>query len=147
MTKQQITNLLTLARKAKDTLSISVYGDILSRIGNQEIALKKLDLSEDEIVSVIKKAAAEREESILAFQKAGRTESMNKELDEWTVLNKHIPKMFNREESEELIDAAIIELGATSKKQMGAIIGHLKKLHGNKLDMKLASSILGAKLT
>ncbi len=147
MTKSDITNLLNAARKAKNPLEIAVYGDILSRIGNQEIALKKLELSPDEVTGIIKKAAAEREESMVTYQKAGRKELMNKELDEWSILKKHLPATFSEEETEEAINAAIIETGSTNKKQIGAIMSLLKKMHGGKLDMKLVSVSLGKKLS
>jgi uncharacterized protein YqeY len=94
---------------------------------------------------------SERESAIELYNKANRPELSKTLSDEILVINNHLPantnSCFSKEETEILVDDYIVSFGTSSKKMMGNIIKYFKDVHGNKLDMKVLSTVLNSKLT
>lgn len=147
MNKKQIQDLLNQARRDNNTISKGVYEDLLSRIGNREILNKVNELSESDIISLLKKMSDEREESFSIYTKNNRIDSAIKEQEELDVIRKHLPKTLLKEELEVLVSEYLETLQNPSKKMMGSIIKYFKDVLGNKLDIKILSEILNKKLT
>lgn len=147
MNKKTIIDLLNQTRKTKDKLSQCIYEDLLSRIGNLEIAKKVNELSSDEIISILKKMASEREESLSIFEKNNKIDLAKIEKDELAIIRNHLPKMMSYDETLIIVDQTLTKLGTTSKKLMGNIIKNIKESYGTTVDMKILSVILNSKLT
>ena len=148
MNKQKFQDLLNQTRKSKDKISQGVYEDLLSRIGNKEIALKVNELSSSEIISILKKMSDERHESFTIFIANNKNELAWKEYNENEIIKTHLPQTFSKEETEKLVDDYLeLSSAVPSKKMMGSIIKYFKENYEGKIDMKVLSTVLNSKLT
>lgn len=80
------------------------------------------DASDDTVITTIRKEIKKRDDAIEGFTKAGRQEQAAQEAEEKTFLEKYLPEPLSAEEIESLVQSAIEETGATSKKEMGAVM-------------------------
>ena len=110
-----------VAMKARDKARVGTLRMLISAVKNQEID-KRTTLSEAEEVDLLAREAKKRRESIDAFDKAGREELAAKERAELSVIDGYLPKALSREEVLDMVHAAITEIGATSKKDMGRVM-------------------------
>ena len=88
----------------------------------------------------------QRNDSCEAYSKAGREDLLKKEKDEINIINEFLPKQLSEEETNKICDEMIKKIGASSMKDMGKVIGILKKEHGNVLDFSIVSKIIKDKL-
>ena len=93
-----------------------------SALGYAQIEKKTETLSDADVMAMIQREAKKRRDSIDEFEKAGRTEMAANEKAELEVLTEYLPKALSSEELESLIREVITEVGATSKKDMGAVM-------------------------
>ena len=84
----------------------------------------------------------QRNDSCEAYKKAGRDDLLKKEKDEIAIINNFLPKQMSEEETKNLCKKVISDLGATSMKDMGKVIGELKKNHGDVLDFSKVSNLV-----
>ncbi len=139
--KDKITGDITAAMKAKDADRLSVLRMAKAALMNE--ANKKsadYELSDDESARVLQKLVNQRKDSIEQFEKAGRDEMAAKEKAELEVLQAYLPQAASKEEIEAAVSEAIAETGATSIKEMGAVMKAAQaKLAGKSADGKLVS--------
>jgi len=121
---QQIDNDLKDAMRAKDSAKLGVVRILKSAVKNAAIEKGGADaqLDDPEIISVIRKQIKQRQDSIESFEKAGRNELAAGEKAEIAILEGYLPKALSPEELTALVAAAIAESGATSRKEMGAVM-------------------------
>jgi uncharacterized protein YqeY len=132
--KDRTATLRQISAKIKDR-------DIEERTSGKEIP-------DDELVtSVLQKMAKQRRESIEMYESGGRQELADNEKAELAVIEEFLPQMMSEEETKAAIDAIKAETGASSMKDMGAVMGALKAKHGAVLDGKLASTLVKAALS
>ncbi|MEL7197026.1 MAG: GatB/YqeY domain-containing protein [Pseudomonadota bacterium] len=132
--KERTATLRQMAAKIKDR-------DIEERTSSKEI-------DDDAMVtSVLQKMAKQRRESIEMYEKGGREELAAAETAELAVIEEFLPQMMSEADTAAAIDAIKSELGASSMKDMGSVMGELKKRHGAVLDGKLASGLVKAALS
>ena len=129
-----------LARDAEKTGALRM---LKSAIGYVQIERKNENLSDPEIISLVQKEVKKRRDSIEQFEKAGRAELAEKEKAEITVLEIFLPQALPAAELEELVRAAIQETGATSKKQMGAVIKSVQARAAGRAEGKMISEAVG----
>ena len=117
---------------------------IISAIKDFKIASKVREgsLKDQEIISILKKMNKQRNDSCIAYKKAGREDLLKKEQDEISIINNFLPKQMSEEETKNLCKKVISDLGATSMKDMGKVIGELKKNHGDVLDFSKVSNLV-----
>ena len=118
------------ALKAKEAVRLRTIRSILTALTNELVATGKTpqDLLDDEaVLSVIKRLAKQRKESIVQFDAAGREELSKVEKDELVVLEAYLPKLMSQEEIEPIAKAKLEELGVSDKSKMGIAIGSLMK--------------------
>ena len=120
MIKQKIQDQIVVALKAGDKVRLDVLRFILSSIKYAEIEKQK-ELTDDEIVSLLKKEVKKRKEAIEMFKKGGRTEGIEKEEKQIVVINEFLPEKISQEELEKIISEVISSSGADP--QMGKVIG------------------------
>ena len=146
--KDTITGDITAAMKAKDADRLSVLRMAKAALMN-EANKKSADyqLSDDESAKVLQKLVSQRKDSIEQFEKAGRDEMAAKERAELHVLQEYLPQEASKEEIERAVAEAIVETGASTIKEMGAVMKAAQaKLAGKSADGKLVSETVKAKL-
>ncbi|MDQ3042182.1 MAG: GatB/YqeY domain-containing protein, partial [Acidobacteriota bacterium] len=119
--KDKIIGDLTAAMKAKDANRLSVLRMVKANIMNRQIE-KGSDLTDDEITKALQSLVKQRKDSIDQYEKAGRNELAEKEQSELLVLEDYLPQAASFEEIEKAIVEAIQETGASSMKEMGAVM-------------------------
>lgn len=112
--KQQLEQEMKEALKARDTFKLNVIRFLLAQIKNKEIDLRKT-LSNEDIYKIIQTLVKQRKESISFSEKAGRTDLVEKEKAELSLLEAYLPKSLTEEEIKTIITDVIKELNATQK--------------------------------
>ena len=146
--EEQIQQSIKEAMKAKDTVAMNatraIKGEILlfktSEGGSKEVA-------DGDILKMIQKLVKQRKEAAEQFVAAGRQELADNELAEAAVMEKYLPKQLSPEEVGEKIKAIIAEVGATSIKDMGKVMGAANKALAGLSDGRTISTIVKEKLS
>jgi len=100
------------------------------------------DLTDQDVIGILKKMRKQRNESCEIYKKAGRLELLETETKEIEIINSFLPKQLNEEETKKLCEAAIKTVGVSSIKDMGKVISELKKIHADVLDFKKVGAII-----
>ena len=134
------------ALKAKDRSKISTYRLILSGIKDLEISNRsspdKKDTKDDDIKKLLKKMIKQRSESIEIYKKNNRDDLLKVEEGEMEVLSSYLPKQLNDDEIKNICLDIKNKVGAETIKDMGKIMGELKKNYSDNLDFSKAGKIL-----
>ena len=134
------------ALKAKDKSKISTYRLILSSIKDLDISNRsgpnKKETDDDDIKKLLKKMVKQRAESIDIYKKNNRADLLEIEQNEYDILTGFLPKQLGDEETKKICVELISNLGATSIKDMGKIMGELKKLHADEVDFAKAGPLI-----
>ena len=134
------------ALKSKDKNKISTYRLILSGIKDLDINNRsgpdKKVTDENDIKKLLKKMIKQRSESIEVYKKSNRNDLLEIEQGEVNVLTEYLPKQLGEEETRKLCSELIEKTGASSIKDMGKVMGELKKNHSDDIDFSKAGSIL-----
>ena len=134
------------ALKAKDKNKISTYRLILSGIKDLDINNRsgpdKKETDENDVKKLLKKMIKQRSESIEVYKKSNRNDLLKIEQGEVNVLSEYLPKQLGEEETRKLCSEIIQKTGASSIKDMGKVMGELKKNHSDDIDFSKAGSIL-----
>mgnify|MGYP001461834453 FL=1 len=144
--KDKIDNDYKKVLKAKDKAKISTFRLILSSIKDLEILNRsgpnKKDTDNEEIKKLLKKMIKQRSESIEIYKKNNRQDLLEVEEGETQVLASYLPKQLSEEETNKVCNEIVQKIGANSLKDMGKIIGELKKNYSDTIDFSKAGSIL-----
>lgn len=145
---QQITEDMKTAMRAKDTTALNTIRMLKSSIKNAAIEKGGADaeLDDAEIATVIRKEVKKRQDSIEQYEAAGRDELADQEKAEIEVLNRYLPEPLSEEAIAEIVDAAIAEVGATSRKEMGQVMKIVQEKTAGRADGKTLSQAVMAKL-
>ena len=144
--KQLITNDMKLALKAQDKSALKAIRMILGAIKQKEID-ERIDLDDIQVMAVIQKMVKQRKDSISQFSDAGRTDLVEVEEAELSIINNYMPKQLSEAEIEVAVDKAISDSGADSMKDMGKLMGILKGQLDGQADMGLVSKLIKSKLS
>jgi len=144
--KQLITNDMKLALKAQDKSALKAIRMILGAIKQKEID-ERIDLDDTQVMAVIQKMVKQRKDSISQFSDAGRTDLVEVEEAELSIINNYMPKQLSEAEIEVAVDKAISDSGADSMKDMGKLMGILKGQLDGQADMGLVSKLIKSKLS
>lgn len=137
---------LAAAMKARDELRLSVLRMVKAALKNREVE-KMRPLDEAEGVQLLQSLLKQRRESVEQFTRGGRPELAEKETQEMVILESYLPAAPSTEEIEQAIAAAIAETGASSAKQMGAVVKAARaRLQGKNVDGKALSDRVRARL-
>ena len=134
------------ALKSKDKNKISTYRLILSGIKDLDInnrsGLDKKVTDENDIKKLLKKMIKQRSESIQVYKKGNRNDLLEIEQNEANVLSEYLPKQLGEEETKQLCSEIVEKSGASSIKDMGKVMGELKKNYSDSIDFSKAGTIL-----
>lgn len=143
--KEQLDAELKIAMKAQDKTRLSTIRAIKSAVKTKEIDLQK-ELSDAEIQDVIATLVKQRRDSIEQFSKGGREDLVTQETTELNVLLEFLPQQLTEAEVEALVDKALVELGASSLKDLGRVMKHVMSQVAGRADGKLINQIVKRKL-
>lgn len=121
--KQQLQADLNAAMKARDEVTVATLRMALTAVTVEEVAGKEArELSDEDVLKVLTREAKKRREAAEAFDAAGRDELATRERAEGEVLDRYLPTQLGDDELGELVAAAIAEAGASSPRDMGAVM-------------------------
>ncbi|NEQ30302.1 MAG: GatB/YqeY domain-containing protein [Leptolyngbya sp. SIO4C5] len=147
--KEQITADIKAAMKAKDKIRLETVRSIKKVIIEKESTVRAQgqdSLNETQELEILTQLAKQRRDSIAQYQQAGREELAEQEAQELAILEEYLPKQLSEAEVAAAIDAVIAEVGASSPKDMGKVMGPaMQKLKG-KADGKKVQELVKAKL-
>ena len=145
--QQQIVADLTSAMKAKDADRLSTLRMVKANLMNRQIE-KGSELSDDEVTKALQSLVKQRRDSIEQYEKAGRTELAQKEQSEISVIETYLPQAATADEIANAVNDAVTEIGATSMKDMGAVMkAAMANLAGKSADGKLVSEAVKSRLS
>ena len=134
------------ALKSKDKSKISTYRLILSSIKDLDISNRsgpnKKETDDEDIKKLFKKMVKQRTESIEIYKKNNRSDLLKVEQNEHDILCSFLPKQLSDDDVKKICEQTISSLGATSIKDMGKIMGELKKQHADEIDFAKAGALL-----
>jgi uncharacterized protein len=138
--KERLHSDLNAAMKARDELTTATLRMALTAVTTEEVAGSAArQLSDDEVLRVLGREAKKRREAAEAFDGAGRAELAERERAEGTVLDRYLPAQLGDDELAELVAAAITEAGATTPRDMGAVMKLVQPRVAGRADGKRVS--------
>ena len=144
--KEKIETNYKNSLKSKDKMEISTYRLILSSIKDLDILNRsgpsKKETDDEDIKKLLKKMIKQRIESIEIYTKNNRKDLLEVEQKEFELLSNFLPKQLSEEETKKICKEVISRLSATSIKDMGKVMGELKKQYPDNLDLGKAGAIL-----
>ena len=144
--KEKIESNYNNSLKSKDKAQISTYRLILSSIKDLEIANRsgpnKKETDDGDIKKLLKKMIKQRDESIEIYKKNNRQDLLEIEQKEHEIISAFLPKQLGEEETKKICNEMIKKLNASSIKDMGKVIGLLKKEYSDTLDFSKAGAYL-----
>ena len=144
--KEQIVADMTAAMKAKDAARTSTLRMLKAAITNREKE-SGAEINDDDVLKLLRSQVKQRRDSVEHYQKAARQDLVDKETAEITVIESYLPQAASGAEIEQAVSAAIAEAGATSMKEMGAVMkAAMAKLAGRNADGRLVSEAVKKKL-
>jgi hypothetical protein len=144
--KERITEDMKTAMRAKDAERLGTIRMLLAACKQREVD-ERIVLDDVAVVGIVDKLIKQRKDSIAAFQQAGRTDLVDKESAELTVLEAYLPARLSAEEVQAAVAALVAELGAASPADMGKVMGAAKARFAGKADMGQVSAAVKAALS
>ena len=134
------------ALKSKDKNKISTYRLILSGLKDLDIQNRsgpnKKDTDDDDIKKLLRKMIKQRTESIEIYKKNNRQDLLQIEENEVEIMSEYLPKQLSEDDTKKLCEEVINKINASSLKDMGKVMGELKKNHSDSVDFSLAGKII-----
>ena len=143
--QSKIEEKLNQSLKSKDKNLYPTLRLIISAIKDAVIANRtkeNKELTDQDIMGLLKKMVKQRNESCEVYKKAGRTELLETETKEIEIISSFLPEQLSEEETKKLCEEVTKKVGAGSIKDMGKVMSELKKTHTDVLDFSKVGSIL-----
>ena len=144
--REKINEQLNTALKSKNKTLVSTLRLVLASIKEKDIANRtgeKKEIANDgEIVKILRKMKKQRQDSASLYKKGGRQELLNAEEAEIKIIDSFLPKQLNEEETKKICKELIEKTGASSIKDMGKIMGELKKKYSDSIDFAKVNMIV-----
>ena len=144
--KQQITDDMKAAMRAKDAARLSAIRLLLAAMKQREVD-ERIELSDADVVAIIEKMNKQRRDSISQYEAAGRQELADVEKFEMDVLANYMPQQLGEDEIVVAVAEAIASVGAAGPQDMGKVMGVLKAKLAGQADMSRVSALFKAQLT
>jgi uncharacterized protein YqeY len=145
----QLTEDIKTAMKARDSITLETVRALKSAL--KYAAIEKLgaegELQDADALNVVRKEIKKRQDSVASYEQAKRQDLADKEKAEIAVLEKYLPVAMSEEEVAKLVEVVIAELGATSKKEMGAVMKALQERSGGRADGRTLSAEVSKRLS
>ncbi len=135
------------AMKAKERERLTVIRSVLAVIQQEEIARQGETLSDEDYSTILNRLVNQRKESIAQFKEAGRDDLVTAEESELAYLEPYLPEPLSEEEVLKIIATAMEEVGASSMKEMGAVMNLVRPQVMGRFDMGKISTLVRSKLS
>ena len=134
---------LKISLKEKKADEVSALRFLLAAVKDKEIELNKRgQISDEEVVAVIRKQVKQRKESIASFKKAGRNDLADKEEKELKLLSKYLPQEMKVDEIETVVQKVVDEIGAGGSGDFGKVMGKAMAALKGKADGKVVAEVV-----
>lgn len=144
---QQIDQDLVQAMKAKDEVRLNTLRMIKTALKNRQVDVQH-ELSDAEVIQVMKSLIKQRQDSVEQYQQAGRSDLAEHEQNEIRIIEHYLPPMLSQADVERVVDETIQELGASSLRDMGQVMkAVMGKLATALVDGKMVNQMVRSKLT
>ena len=144
--KDKINDNYKNSLKSKDKIEISTYRLIISGIKDLDITNRsgpdKKETGDEDIKKLLKKMIKQRVESIDIYKKNDRKDLLEVEQKEFDILSSFLPKQMNDDETKKICSEIVKSIGANSIKDMGKVMGELKKNYSDNIDFAKAGTFL-----
>ena len=144
--REKFKNFLDENIKKKDDIAVATTRLILSGIKDLDISNRsgpnKKETNDEDIKKLLKKMIKQRNESVEIYKKNKREDLLKIEQGEIDLLSTYLPKQLSEEETKKICSEVILKVGAQSIKDMGKVMGELKKNYSDSIDFSKAGSIL-----
>lgn len=144
--KEQMFADLKDAMRAKEAAKVATLRLLQAAIKNKEIEVRPNELTDKDVIAVLKKAAKQRKDSIEQYTKAGRQDLADQETAELAVVDSYLPEQMSEEKVTAIVNEAIAEVGASTMKEMGAVMKVVQEKTKGSADNKLVSQIIKSQL-
>ncbi len=144
--KEQISEDMKAAMRAKDSGRLATIRLIIAAIKQKEVD-ERIELNDDQVLSVIEKMIKQRKDSITQFEAGGRQDLADIEKAELVVLNAYMPAQMSEAEVQAEVTAAVAAAGAAGPQDMGKVMGVLKPKLAGRADMTAVSAMVKAALS
>lgn len=146
MTNEELHNEMVAAMKAKDKVRLSIVRQVMGEVKNIEVNERR-DATEEDVNNMIKRLIKQTNETLEMSRKAAndqeRTDTLAQQVE---ILESLLPAQLSGDALVELIEKTIAEAGATTRKDMGRVMGALNKATGGNFDKAAAAKEVGARL-
>ena len=146
MIKERVQNDMKTSLKAGDKRKLGVIRLIMAAIKQREVD-ERVELADQQVLSVLDKMVKQRRESKRQYEQAGRTDLADQEAYEIGIIQDYLPEALSDSDITALIDEAISGCGATSLRDMGKVMGQLKPKMQGRANMAAVSAIVKKRLT
>ncbi len=144
--KQKILDDMKAAMKSQQADRLSAIRMLQAAVKNREIELRPETINDQEIMGVVRKLAKQRKDAIEQYEGASRQDLADKEKQELAIIEEYLPKQMDSAQVTQIVTDVIAALGATSMKQMGAVIKEVQARTAGAADNKLVSELVKSKL-
>jgi uncharacterized protein len=146
--KETLRTDLTTAMKAKAAMDVATLRMVMAAVMNGEVAgTESKVLTDDEVMTILRKEAKKRVEAAEAFATAGRVEQAQKERDELVIIERYLPAALDDSALEAIVAEEIINTGATSAKDMGNVVKAVRTRAGAQADGGRIAALVKAALS
>ncbi len=144
--RDRINSAMKQAMRDKEVLRLSTLRLVMAAIKDRDIAARvdgvDNSVSDDEILAILGKMIKQRKDSATAYGNAGRTELAAQELSEIEIITGFLPKQLNDDEIEDAVKKVINDSGASGIRDMGKVMGLLKKSYTGQMDFGKAGGLV-----
>ncbi len=145
MLREKFNEALKDAMRAKDARKVGTLRLINSALKDKDIearGLGKAPLNDEEVLALLQKMIKQRNDSIEAYEKAGRADLVAQEQEEKAIIEAYLPQQMDLEEVKAAVKGVIASTGAASVKDMGKVMGELKAKFAGKMDFSKANGVV-----
>jgi uncharacterized protein YqeY len=145
--EKDVMEKMKAAMKAKDTVALASLRSIKSEILKQKTSGSGSEMSEADELKLIQKLVKQRKDSAKLYQEQNREDLAREELDQVAILEEFLPQQLSEEEIRAQVKAIITDLGASSMKDMGKVMGMASKKMAGKAEGAVISKVVKAELS
>lgn len=144
--RAELTEAMKTAMRAKEELALSTIRMVLAKLKDQDIAARPSGntegINDDQIRAMMQGMIKQRRESITLYQQGNRQDLVDKEAGEIAVIERFLPKQMDEAATKDAVQKAIAATGAASIKDMGKVMGELKKAYTGQMDFAAAGAVV-----
>jgi uncharacterized protein YqeY len=150
MLRQQFNEALKTAMLAKDSRTVSTVRLIVAALKDRDIAARSRGVTDgipdEEVLHMLQQMVKQRRESITLYEQGNRLDLAQQETEEIAIIGRFMPRQMSEAETTEAVKAVIVEIEATSLKDMGRVMAVLKERFAGTMDFTKASLLVKGQL-